>query len=76
MISRGYGVIRNKIKYVKGITLQKIQPDPLFGINMTPSSNGAENEFEIAKISDNLGVDLISVQDHPYNRSSFNTWGP
>ncbi len=55
---------------------EKIQPDPLFGINMTPSANGAENEFEIAKISDNLGIDLISVQDHPYTRSSFNRGGP
>ncbi len=69
-------MIRNKIKYVKGTTLRKIQPGPLFGINITPSANGAENEFEISKISDNLGVDLISVQDHPYNRSSFNTWEP
>lgn len=35
---------------------KKIQPEPLFGINITPSANGADNAFEIAKISDNLGV--------------------
>lgn len=53
---------------------EKIQPEPLFGINITPSANGAENEFEIAKISDDLGIDLISVQDHRYNGSFFDTW--
>ncbi|MDQ3888885.1 MAG: hypothetical protein M3251_06390 [Thermoproteota archaeon] len=53
---------------------EKIQPEPLFGINITPSAKGADNEFEIAKISDNLGIDLISVQDHPCNGSFFDTW--
>jgi alkanesulfonate monooxygenase SsuD/methylene tetrahydromethanopterin reductase-like flavin-dependent oxidoreductase (luciferase family) len=52
---------------------EKIQPDPLFGINITPSANGADNAFEIARISDNMGIDLISVQDHPYNGSFFDT---
>jgi alkanesulfonate monooxygenase SsuD/methylene tetrahydromethanopterin reductase-like flavin-dependent oxidoreductase (luciferase family) len=53
---------------------EKIQPEPLFGINITPSASGADNAFEIAKTSDNLGIDLISVQDHPYNGSFFDTW--
>ena len=53
---------------------EKIQPEPLFGINITPSASGADNAFEITKTSDNLGIDLISVQDHPYNGSFFDTW--
>jgi alkanesulfonate monooxygenase SsuD/methylene tetrahydromethanopterin reductase-like flavin-dependent oxidoreductase (luciferase family) len=53
---------------------EKIQPEPLFGINITPSASGADNAFEIAKTSDNLSIDLISVQDHPYNGSFFDTW--
>jgi alkanesulfonate monooxygenase SsuD/methylene tetrahydromethanopterin reductase-like flavin-dependent oxidoreductase (luciferase family) len=53
---------------------EKIQPEPLFGINITPASNAGDNAFEIAKVSDNLGMDLISVQDHPYNGSLFDTW--
>ena len=28
---------------------EKIQPEPLFGINITPSAGGADNAFEIAK---------------------------
>ncbi len=52
---------------------EKIQPEPLFGIKIT-SANGAEIALEIAKISDNLGIDLISIQDHPYNGSFFDTW--
>lgn len=53
---------------------EKIPSEPLFGININPSANGADNAFEIVKISDNLGIDLISVQDHPYNGSFFDTW--
>jgi alkanesulfonate monooxygenase SsuD/methylene tetrahydromethanopterin reductase-like flavin-dependent oxidoreductase (luciferase family) len=53
---------------------EKNQPEPLFGINVTPTANGVDNAFEIAKISDNLGIDLISVQDHPYNGSFLDTW--
>ena len=53
---------------------EKVQPEPLFGINITPSASGADNAFEIAKTSDNLSIDLISVQDHPYNGSFFDTW--
>lgn len=53
---------------------EKIQPEPLFGINITPSASRADSAFEIAKTSDNLSIDLISVQDHPYNGSFFDTW--
>jgi alkanesulfonate monooxygenase SsuD/methylene tetrahydromethanopterin reductase-like flavin-dependent oxidoreductase (luciferase family) len=53
---------------------EKNPSEPLFGINITPSANGADNAFEIVKISDNLGIDLITVQDHPYNGSFFDTW--
>jgi alkanesulfonate monooxygenase SsuD/methylene tetrahydromethanopterin reductase-like flavin-dependent oxidoreductase (luciferase family) len=53
---------------------EKNPSEPLFGINITPTANAADNAFEIAKISDNLGIDLISVQDHPYNGSFFDMW--
>jgi alkanesulfonate monooxygenase SsuD/methylene tetrahydromethanopterin reductase-like flavin-dependent oxidoreductase (luciferase family) len=52
----------------------KTRLEPLFGVNITPSADGADEAFEIAKISDNLGIDLISVQDHPYNGAFFDTW--
>ncbi|HJU35537.1 MAG TPA: hypothetical protein VJ695_10475 [Nitrososphaera sp.] len=35
---------------------EKMQPTYLFGINITPSANGADKAFEIAKISNNLGT--------------------
>jgi hypothetical protein len=41
---------------------EKIQSDPLFGINITSSANASEKAFEIAEISDNLGIDLLSVR--------------
>jgi hypothetical protein len=37
----------------------KGQPEPLFGISITPSADASENLFQIAKISDNLGIDLL-----------------
>jgi hypothetical protein len=37
---------------------EKIKPEPLFGINITPSANTADNTFEIAKVSDNLGKNI------------------
>jgi alkanesulfonate monooxygenase SsuD/methylene tetrahydromethanopterin reductase-like flavin-dependent oxidoreductase (luciferase family) len=52
----------------------RIQPDPLFGINITPSVDTADNAFKITKLSHHLGIDIISVQDHPYNGSFFDTW--
>jgi len=52
----------------------KPQLKPLFGVNINPMANAADEAFEIAKISDKLVVDLISVQDHPYNGSFFDTW--
>jgi hypothetical protein len=62
------------IKNVNIVSKRRIQPEPLFGMNITPTANETDNAFEIAEISDNLGIDLISVQDHPYDGSFFNTW--
>ena len=48
---------------------------PLFGININPMlMKQLKQAFELAKKGDDLGVDLISIQDHPYNRSFFDTW--
>jgi alkanesulfonate monooxygenase SsuD/methylene tetrahydromethanopterin reductase-like flavin-dependent oxidoreductase (luciferase family) len=47
---------------------------PLLGININPNANEAAQAFELAKKGDDLGVDLISIQDHPYNGSFFDTW--
>jgi hypothetical protein len=46
---------------------------PLFGINIKPNANEAAQAFELAKKGDDLGVDLISIQDYSYNGSFFDT---
>jgi len=46
----------------------------LFGLNIDPYSAYIEDEIRIAKIADKYGIDIISMQDHPYNGSFLDTW--
>lgn len=47
---------------------------PLFGINIDPDPTNIAGTFDLARYADNHGVDLISVQDHPYNGGFLETW--
>jgi|SRR5919108_280746 alkanesulfonate monooxygenase SsuD/methylene tetrahydromethanopterin reductase-like flavin-dependent oxidoreductase (luciferase family) len=47
---------------------------PLFGISITPYSNNTDSIFKLAKTADESGLDIIGIQDHPYNGSFFDTW--
>ncbi|SRR5579864_25486 len=46
--------------------------DPLFGLSITP--NNAELAFKLARTADESGLDIIGIQDHPYNGTFFDTW--
>ncbi len=48
--------------------------DPVFGLSITPYSNNADAIFKLAKLADESGLDIIGIQDHPYNGSFFDTW--
>ena len=48
--------------------------EPNFGISITPYSSDSDNIFKIAKTADEAGLDIIGIQDHPYNGSFFDTW--
>ncbi len=50
------------------------RPAPLFGVNINPYASQFERAFEIAKLADELGLDTIGIQDHPYNGSFADTW--
>lgn len=50
------------------------QPAPLFGANVDPSAREPREPFERARLADDLGLDLIGVQDHPYNPAFLETW--
>jgi alkanesulfonate monooxygenase SsuD/methylene tetrahydromethanopterin reductase-like flavin-dependent oxidoreductase (luciferase family) len=43
-----------------------------FGVFVTPVAT--EQPLELARLADDLGFDLIGVQDHPYQRRFFDTW--
>jgi alkanesulfonate monooxygenase SsuD/methylene tetrahydromethanopterin reductase-like flavin-dependent oxidoreductase (luciferase family) len=48
--------------------------EPIFGLSITPYSNNIDAIFKLAKSADELGLDIIGIQDHPYNGSFLDTW--
>jgi alkanesulfonate monooxygenase SsuD/methylene tetrahydromethanopterin reductase-like flavin-dependent oxidoreductase (luciferase family) len=46
----------------------------LFGANIDPSVGRQELAFRLAQVADQTALDLITLQDHPYNRNFFDTW--
>jgi alkanesulfonate monooxygenase SsuD/methylene tetrahydromethanopterin reductase-like flavin-dependent oxidoreductase (luciferase family) len=59
-------------------TLPRTEPQlahrtPVFGLNITPHTD-FENALGLAKMAEDLGVNIIGVQDHPYNGSYLDTW--
>ncbi len=47
---------------------------PLFGANVDPSARDPAEPFRRAQIADAHGLDLITVQDHPYVPTFLETW--
>ena len=45
-----------------------------FGVFVIPQVLAPKRPLEVAQIADELGYDLVGVQDHPYQRSFFDTW--
>jgi alkanesulfonate monooxygenase SsuD/methylene tetrahydromethanopterin reductase-like flavin-dependent oxidoreductase (luciferase family) len=48
--------------------------EPLFGININPNAGGVKVAFDMARFADQSGIDLIGIQDHPYNGGFLDTW--
>lgn len=46
---------------------------PIFGANIDPSTDDTQEPFRRDQIADRLGLELITVQDHPYNRHHLDT---
>jgi alkanesulfonate monooxygenase SsuD/methylene tetrahydromethanopterin reductase-like flavin-dependent oxidoreductase (luciferase family) len=47
---------------------------PQFGIFLVPMANNPDELFQQAKIADDNGLDLLFIQDHPYQPRFFETW--
>lgn len=45
-----------------------------FGLFPTPSADGAAELLGLVDLAESLGLDLVSVQDHPYQRRFLDTW--
>ena len=45
-----------------------------FGTFITPSNRTPEAPVALAKLSEDLGFDLVTFQDHPYQPSFLDTW--
>ena len=47
---------------------------PKFGINIDPSTTGLDSALRRARLADTSSVDLVTIQDHPYNPDFLDTW--
>jgi alkanesulfonate monooxygenase SsuD/methylene tetrahydromethanopterin reductase-like flavin-dependent oxidoreductase (luciferase family) len=48
--------------------------DLLFGTFITPAADGAGRAVALARVTEQAGLDLVSVQDHPYQPRFLDTW--
>ncbi|MGH2630377.1 MAG: LLM class flavin-dependent oxidoreductase [Actinomycetota bacterium] len=52
----------------------RIGERPLFGYFLTPVAASYGELARQARLADDLGLDLLGIQDHPYQRRFFDTW--
>ncbi|AOS61015.1 LLM class flavin-dependent oxidoreductase [Actinoalloteichus hymeniacidonis] len=45
-----------------------------FGTFLTPTADRADQVIELAQLTEQVGLDLVTVQDHPYNNGFLDTW--
>ena len=50
------------------------RPDLLFGSFLTPAAEGADQVVALAQLSERVGLDLVTFQDHPYLPQFLDTW--
>jgi alkanesulfonate monooxygenase SsuD/methylene tetrahydromethanopterin reductase-like flavin-dependent oxidoreductase (luciferase family) len=48
--------------------------DLSFGTFLTPAADGASRAVALARVTEQAGLDLVSVQDHPYQPRFLDTW--
>lgn len=48
--------------------------DLWFGVFLTPDAAQADTVVALARLADGLGLDLLGVQDHPYQPRFLDTW--
>ncbi|GAB3138903.1 hypothetical protein GCM10027290_07110 [Micromonospora sonneratiae] len=48
--------------------------DLLFGTFLTPAAEQAQQVVELAQLTEQVGLDLVSIQDHPYQPAFLDSW--
>ncbi|WP_084959014.1 LLM class flavin-dependent oxidoreductase [Thermoactinospora rubra] len=48
--------------------------DLLFGVFLTPAAAQADRTLALARLADSAGLDLVTVQDHPYQPAFLDAW--
>src|SRR3954449_10827225 len=48
--------------------------EPLFGVFPTPNAADLDDIVEQVLTAERLGIDLVGIQDHPYQRRFLDTW--
>jgi alkanesulfonate monooxygenase SsuD/methylene tetrahydromethanopterin reductase-like flavin-dependent oxidoreductase (luciferase family) len=48
--------------------------EPTFGTFITPSNADSARVIELSQLSEELGLDLVTFQDHPYQPAFLDTW--
>jgi alkanesulfonate monooxygenase SsuD/methylene tetrahydromethanopterin reductase-like flavin-dependent oxidoreductase (luciferase family) len=45
-----------------------------FGLFLVPDADHPQEALRLARLADELGLDLLGIQDHPYQRRFLDTW--
>jgi alkanesulfonate monooxygenase SsuD/methylene tetrahydromethanopterin reductase-like flavin-dependent oxidoreductase (luciferase family) len=45
-----------------------------FGVSLVPATDNLDRIRELARAADDAGLDLLGIQDHPYQRHFLDTW--
>lgn len=48
--------------------------DLQFGLFPTPGAGDPQHVVELTRLADTTGLDVVSIQDHPYQRRHLDTW--
>lgn len=51
-----------------------MSPEPRFGVFLIPEAGDPQRTTDLALTAERLGLDLIGVQDHPYQRRFYDTF--
>jgi alkanesulfonate monooxygenase SsuD/methylene tetrahydromethanopterin reductase-like flavin-dependent oxidoreductase (luciferase family) len=57
---------------IKKDSPESFRRDPVFGLSIVPKK--VDQGFKLANVAEELGLDIIGIQDHPYDGSFLDTW--